>query len=194
MDEVSNRQRKGTTANKKHRPSAPASARFTSNIQPWVFHFFCNFEKFIGFASVIFPPIVHSTTKRASVAGVRRQKSKYVINPGHFTVSQMVIIKMITTITFINELGAILLPISPTCCSSPVTIGVQKNREERGRKMRPELAQKVPWTTLHFCRKHLSASSLFLPQPQDSLNNKIHTNLGCKKLCKWSPNTYSNVF
>lgn len=104
--------------------------------------------------------------------------SKCVINPGHFAVSQMVIIKMMTTITFINEPGAILLPISPACCSSPGTIGVRMNREDEGRKMTAELAEKVPWTTLHFRSKHLSASSLFLPQPHDSPNNKTSGELG----------------
>lgn len=56
---------------------------------------------------------VHSRTKHARVAGVRHQKAKYVINPEHFIISQMVIIKMTMTITFINELGAILLRFPP---------------------------------------------------------------------------------
>lgn len=180
MDEASNRQQKRATANKNAgcqwqpvlKPHPTSSHEFLPSFLIlkslltlcWLF-FLQSFK-------------VHSRTKCACVAGVRRQKSKYVINPGHFIISQMVIIKMTMTITFINELGAILLSISPTCCSSPVMIGVRMNREEKGRKMRPKLAEKVPWTTLHLCTKHLSVSSLFLLQPYDSLNNKTHSKLG----------------
>lgn len=63
----------------------------------------------------------------------------------------MVIIRMTETITFINELRAVLLPISPVCCSSPDAIGVRRNREEKGRKTRAESAEEVPGTTLHLC-------------------------------------------
>lgn len=163
----------------KRRTSTSDSAHATPH-PATTFPFFFNYEKFIVSCWLFFLQSfqVHFRTKFACAADVRRQKSEYVINPGHFLVSQMVIIKMAMTITFINELGAILLPISPACCSSPVTIGVRINREEKGRKMKAEHAEKVPWTTLHLCIKHLSASSLFLLQPHDSLNNKIHCKLG----------------
>lgn len=71
--------------------------------------------------------------------------------------------QMTITITFINELRAILLDISPACTSSPVTTGLSKSSvEEKRRKITGRLAAEVPWTTLHLCIKHLSESSLFL--------------------------------